>query len=85
MFSGEIQAQQKSREEAALQGQYDQNEINGKFRIISEAWKKELENPDSREYQEISTTLKDGLFQALENENMLTEQADFDVNIVSLK
>ena len=82
---GEIQAQQKSREDAALQGQYDQNEINGKFRIISESWKTELENRDSREFKEISTTIRDGLVQALSNEQDLSEQADFNVDVVSLK
>jgi hypothetical protein len=82
---GEIQAQQKAREDAALNGQYDENEINGKFRIISESWKKELENPNSKEYRDISTTLKDGLAQALQNENELAEQADFNIDIVSLR
>ena len=82
---GEIQAQQKSREDAALQGQYDQNEINGKFRIISESWKTELENRDSREFKEISSTIRDGLVQALSNEQDLSEQADFNVDVVSLK
>ena len=85
LFPGEIQAQQKSREDAALNGQYDENEINGKFRIISESWKQELENPDSKEYVDISSTLKDGLVQALQNENQLTEQAEFNVDIVSLR
>ncbi len=68
-----------------MNGQYDENEINGKFRIISESWKTELENPNSKEYRDISTTLKDGLAQALQNENDLTEQADFNIDIVSLR
>jgi len=50
-FSDEIQAQQRVREESNHQSLYDENEINGKFRITSENWREELKNPESREFK----------------------------------
>ena len=64
--------------------QYAENEINGKFRITSEEWTEQLQDQNSIEFQELSTTLKSGLKELLEDNQELKEKANFDVEIVKL-
>ena len=64
--------------------QYAENEINGKFRITSEEWTEQLQDQNSIEFQELSTTLKSGLKELLEENQELKEKANFDVEIVKL-
>ena len=64
--------------------QYADNEINGKFRITSEEWTEQLQDQNSIEFQELSTTLKSGLKELLEENQDLKEKANFDVEIVKL-
>jgi len=64
--------------------QYEENEINGKFRITSEEWSEQLQDQNSIEFQELSTTLKSGLKELLDENQELREKANFDVEIVKL-
>ena len=64
--------------------QYDENEVNGKFRITSELWNERLEDRNSVEFQDLSSTLSLGLKEMLMDNDDLKEKADFDVEIVKL-
>jgi hypothetical protein len=59
--------------------------VNGKFRITSEQWNEVLDDQNSIEYQELSTTLKNGLKEMLMEDEDLSEKADFEVDIVKLR
>lgn len=64
--------------------QYEANEVHGKFRITSERWSETLQDQNSIEFQELSSTLKTGLKELLLDNKDLSEKADFDVEIVKL-
>ena len=59
---------------------YNENEINGKFRILMD-FEEELNDPDSKEYNELSGALEKYLTEMLEDEPLLNEQATFDVRV----
>ncbi len=63
---------------------YEENEVNGKFRIVSEQWTENLNDKNSLEYRELSTTLSSGLKEMLMENKDLSDKADFDVEIVKL-
>ncbi len=63
---------------------YNRNEINGKFKITSEHWTEELDNPESEHYHLMSETITRGIMELIEDKG-LTHQADFHVDIVSFK
>ena len=76
--------QYKSGNESKEEKHYDENEINGKFSILSERWSKQLEDRNSVEFQELSSTLSAGLKELLMENKDLSEKVDFDVQIVKL-
>ena len=63
---------------------YDETEVNGKFRIISEHWTDNLNDPESEDYKKMEATITRGIEELLQ-EDGLTEQADFKVTIVGFK
>ena len=76
--------QYKAGNESKKEKTYDENEINGKFSILSERWSKQLEDKNSIEFQELSSALSGGLKELLMENKDLSEKADFDVEIVKL-
>lgn len=84
-FSDEV-LQHKSQmdKNRELEKRYNENEVDGKFRITSEQWSEKLEDTESIEFQELSTTLKTGLREMLLQNDELSKKADFDVEIVKL-
>ena len=82
-FSAEV-LQHKTENQSLKEKQYDDSEVNGKFRITSEIWSTQLEDRNSVEFQELSTTLTSGLKDMLMENQELREKADFDVEIVKL-
>lgn len=83
-FIGEVLRHKEAIEKKHEDSKYDENEINGKFRITSEQWNENLKNENSVEYQDLSKTLKTGLKDMLMEDEGLSEKADFDVEIVKL-
>ena len=83
LFSAEV-LQHKTENLAKKDKQYEENEVNGKFRITSERWSKQLEDRNSVEFQDLSNTLSSGLKEMLMENRDLSEKADFDVEIVKL-
>lgn len=63
---------------------YDETEINGKFKITSEHWSENLNDPNSEDYKLMSKTITRGIMELLESKQ-LTDQADFNVTIVGFK
>ena len=82
-FTAEV-LQHKTENQSLKEKHYDDSEVNGKFRITSEVWSKQLEDRNSVEFQELSTTLTSGLKDMLMENQELREKADFDVEIVKL-
>ena len=63
---------------------YEENEVNGKFKIMSK-WDDELLDRSSKKFQELENTLKQGLLEMLRGDNNLKDQADFEVDIISFR
>ncbi|XP_040583140.1 uncharacterized protein [Lepeophtheirus salmonis] len=61
---------------------YEDNEINGQFRITSEKWNPELENQESQSFQEMSSTIKDSLLEMIMEDSDIRDKAKFDITIV---
>lgn len=55
---------------------FNEQEINGKFKITSLKWDDKLSDPSSIEYKELSNSIEDSLVSMLENEGDLSEQVD---------
>ena len=60
---------------------YNENEVNGKFKITSLRWDEKLSNPNSQEYLDLSNTIEDSLESMLRSERDLDEQAEFSVKV----
>ena len=82
-FAAEV-LQHKTDIKSQQEKQYEENEVNGKFRITSERWSKQLEDRNSLEFQDLENTLSTGLKEMLMDNRDLSEKADFDVEIVKL-
>lgn len=63
---------------------YDETEVNGKFKIVSQHWTEDLNDPDSDNYKKMTETITRGIEELLADEG-LTDQADFNITIVSFK
>jgi len=73
-------AQPKPAEKA--EPKFNEQEINGKFKITSLKWDDKLNDPSSIEYKELSNSIEDSLVSMLENEGDLSEQVeDFTVEV----
>jgi len=73
-------AQPKPAEKA--EPKFNEQEINGKFKITSLKWDDKLSDPSSIEYKELSNSIEDSLVSMLENEGDLSEQVeDFTVEV----
>ena len=55
---------------------FNEQEINGKFKITSLKWDDKLSDPSSIEYKELSNSIEDSLVSMLENEGDLSEQVE---------
>ena len=75
----------KKSKEDSFDPPYQENEVNGKFRITSEKWNDNLANPDTKEFQELAATMKKGLLEMLAQEQGLSEQAEFEVDIIGFR
>eukprot|EP00092_Neocalanus_flemingeri_P035239 GFUD01038343.1.p1 GENE.GFUD01038343.1~~GFUD01038343.1.p1 ORF type:complete len:1287 (+),score=506.35 GFUD01038343.1:270-4130(+) len=60
---------------------YNENEVNGKFKITSLRWDEKLNDATSQEYQDLSNTIEDSLESMLRSERDLDEQAEFSVEV----
>ena len=60
---------------------YDENEINGKFKIMSK-FNRKLNDPSSKQFKELASTIKQGLLEMLLADDNLKNQADFEIDIV---
>merc|ERR1712061_157869 len=60
---------------------YDENEINGKFKIMSK-FDRKLNDPSSKQFKELASTIKQGLLEMLLADDNLKNQADFEIDIV---
>ena len=63
---------------------YEKNEINGKFKILME-FREELNNPDSKEFKDLSGAMEKYLTEMLTSDPELNEQATFDVRVESFQ
>ena len=54
---------------------YDENEINGKFKIMM-AWDDKFNDPESQEYQDLANTIETDLEEMLRKERDLSEQVE---------
>ncbi len=63
---------------------YNVNEVNAKFKITSEHWTDDLDDPSSENYRKMSETITRGIHEMLEEQN-LTQQADFDITILGFR
>ena len=73
-------AQPKPAEKA--EPKFNEQEINGKFKITSYKWDDKLSDPSSIEYKELSNSIEDSLVSMLENEGDLSKQVeDFTVKV----
>ena len=63
------------------ESKYNENEVNGKFKITSLRWDEKLSNPSSQEYLDLSNTIEDSLESMLRSERDLDEQAEFSVKV----
>ena len=73
-------AQPKPAEKA--EPKFNEQEINGKFKITSYKWDDKLSDPSSIEYKELSNSIEDSLVSMLQNEGDLSEQVeDFTVEV----
>ena len=64
---------------------YQENEVNGKFRVTSEKWNDNLADANSKEFKTLAETMKKGLYEMLAAEKSLTDQADFEIDIIGFK
>jgi hypothetical protein len=70
--------------EVAQEPIYNKNEVNGKFKITSEHWDENLDDPNSVEYRKMSETVTRGIEELLEKQG-LAEKASFNVTILGFK
>ena len=63
---------------------YSENEVNGKFKIMSK-WDDELLDRSSDKFKKLETTIKEGLLEMLRGDENLKDQADFEVDIISFR
>ena len=64
---------------------YNENEINGKFKINSMKWDEKLDDRNSLEYQKLSNTIEESLESMLRSERDLDKQAEFSVKVKKFK
>ena len=64
---------------------YQENEINGKFRVTSEKWNDNLADPNSQQFKKLADTFKSGLYEMLAQERGLTDNADFKIEIIGFR
>jgi len=64
---------------------YNENEVNGKFKITSLRWDEKLNDPSSQEYLDLSNTIEDSIESMLRSERDLDEQAEFTVKVQKFK
>jgi len=68
--------------EKKAEPKFNEQEINGKFKITSLKWNDKLSDPSSVEYEELSNSIEDSLESMLNNESDLAEQvAEFTVEV----
>ena len=60
---------------------YDENEINGKFKIMSK-FDRKLNDPSSKQFKDLAATIKQGLLEMLLADDNLKNQADFEIDII---
>ena len=63
---------------------YEQNEVNGKFKIMSK-WDEDLNDRSSTKFKKLEATIKEGLLEMLRGDENLKDQADFEVDIISFR
>ena len=63
---------------------YEQNEVNGKFKIMSK-WDEDLNDRSSTKFKKLEATIKEGLLEMLRGDENLKNQADFEVDIISFR
>ena len=64
---------------------YQENEINGKFRVTSEKWNDNLADPNSQQFKKLADTFKSGLYEMLAQDRGLTDHADFKIEIIGFR
>merc|ERR1719481_166230 len=64
---------------------YNENEVNGKFKITSLKWNEKLTDPESFEYKELANSIEESLLSMLKNEGDFDEQAEFTVKVQKFK
>ena len=65
--------------------EFNQNEINGKFRIVSLKWDDNYNNPKSLKYRDLANTIESDLMDMLHEKDDLNKQADFNVKVERFK
>ena len=74
-----------SNEIEAVEPAYNENEINGKFKIMM-AWNDNFNDPESKEYQSLTNDIENGLEDMLRNERGLSDQVEeFTVKVQKLR
>ena len=76
---------QKTKKEEKKENSYQENEINGNFRITSEKWNDKLLDSNSVEYKNMEENMKRGLYDMLTQDEFLMEQAEFEIEIVGFR
>merc|ERR1719334_2803366 len=64
---------------------YNENEVNGKFKITSLRWDEKLNDPSSEEFKELANTIEGDITNMLQEDGDLSEQADFTVSVQRFK
>ena len=63
---------------------YQENEVNGKFKIMSK-WDEDLKDRESPKFKKLEATIKEGLLEMLRGDENLKDQADFEIDIISFR
>ena len=64
---------------------YDENEINGRFKITSLKWNNKLNDPESDQYRKLAGTIEDSLLDMLNREGELSEILEFTTSVKNFK
>lgn len=64
---------------------FDDQEINGKFKITSLKWDEKLSDTNSKEFEKLANSIEASITDMLINEKDLAEQADFTVKVQKFK
>ena len=63
---------------------YEQNEVNGKFKIMSK-WDEDLNDRSSPKFKKLEATIKEGLLEMLRGDENLKDQALYFWHAIALR